>query len=86
MSGEELEHSYNVFVFEQIEGARTEIKRKWINYNNILDELYELNERTLINEIKYRITDKENDKKVFKDVLKRVVNKSSRLNLLIKSI
>jgi hypothetical protein len=86
MSGEELEHSYNVFVFVQIEGARTEIKRKWINYNNILDELYELNERTLINEIKYRITDKENDKKVFKDVLKRVVNKSSRLNLLIKSI
>lgn len=84
--GEELEHSYKVFVFEQIKGARTEIKRKWINYDNILDELYMLNEKTLIDEIKYRITDKENDKDVFKDVLSKVEKKSNRLDLLIKSI
>ena len=75
--GEELEHSYEVFVFEQIKGARTEIKRRWINYDNILDELFLLNEKTLIDEIKYRITDKENDKKVFKDVLSRIENKSN---------
>ncbi len=86
MMGDELEHSYKVFVFEQINGARTDIKRRWINYDNILDELYILNEITLVDEIKYRITDKEDDKKVFKDVVKKVSNKSSRLNLLIKSI
>ena len=45
-----------------------------------------LNKKTLVDEIKYRITDKEDDKKVFKDVVKKVSNKSSRLNLLIKSI
>ena len=45
MMGEELEHSYSVFVFEQIKGARTEVKRKWINYDNILDELYNLKEK-----------------------------------------
>lgn len=84
--GEELEHSYKVFVFEQIKGARTEIKRRWINYDNILDELYMLNEKTLIDEIKYRITDKEDSKKVFKDVLSKVEKKSTRLDLLIKSI
>tara|TARA_Y100000589_G_C27197339_1_gene647550 strand:+ start:4438 stop:4695 length:258 start_codon:yes stop_codon:yes gene_type:complete len=84
--GEELEHIYKVFVFEQIKGARTEIKRKWINYDNILDELYMLNEKTLIDEIKYRITDKEDDKKVFKDALSKVEKKSNRLDLLIKSI
>ena len=83
---EELEHSYKIFVFEQIKGARTEIKRRWINYDNILDELFILNEKILIDEIKYRITDKENDKKVFKDVLSRIENKSNRLDLLIKSI
>lgn len=86
MMGDELEHSYKTFVFEQINGAKTEIKRKWINYDNILDELYMLNEKTLIDEIKYRITDKEDDKKVFKDVLNRVSHKSTRLNLLINSI
>ena len=86
MMGEELEHSYSVFVFEQIKGARTEVKRKWINYDNILDELYNLKEKGLIDEIMYRITDKENDKKVFKEVVKKVVTKSTRLNLLIKSI
>ena len=86
MMGDELEHSYKTFVFEQINGIKTEIKRKWINYDNILGELYMLNEKTLIDEIKYRITDKEDDKKVFKDVLNRVSHKSARLNLLINSI
>ena len=86
MMGEELEHSYKVFVFEQTNGARTDVKRRWINYDNILDELYNLDEKKLIDEIKYRITDKEDDKKVFKEVLKKVSYKSSRLNLLINSI
>ena len=84
--GEELEHSYKVFVFEQTNGARTDVKRRWINCDNILDELYNLDEKKLIDEIKYRITDKEDDKKVFKEVLKKVSYKSSRLNLLINSI
>ena len=86
MMGEELGHSYKVFVFEQTNGARTDVKRRWINYDNILDELYNLDEKKLIDEIKYRITDKEDDKKVFKDVVKKVSNKNSRLNLLINSI
>ena len=84
--GDELEHSYKTFVFEQINGANTKIKRRWINYDHILDELYMINEKTLINEIKYRITDREDDKKVFKDVLNKVLHKSTRLKLLINSI
>ena len=45
-----------------------------------------LKEKTLINEIKYIITDREDDKKVFKDVLNKVLHKSTRLKLLINSI
>tara|TARA_B100001769_G_C22073811_1_gene578131 strand:+ start:1049 stop:1309 length:261 start_codon:yes stop_codon:yes gene_type:complete len=86
MMGEELEHSYSVFVFEQINGANATTKRKWLNYDNILDELSNMGELKLIDEIKYRITDKESDKKVFKSVLKKIKNKSARLNLLINSI
>jgi len=81
-----LDYVYRVFVFEQINGADMNIKRKWVTYNTILNELNKMGETELIDEIKYRITDNENDKSVFKTSLNKIKNKNEILNLLINSI
>jgi hypothetical protein len=81
-----LDYTYNVFVFEQINNASTRIKRKWMTYERILDELYKIGEIKLVDEIKYRITDDENAKKVFKTLTNKIKNKNDKLNLLINSI
>jgi hypothetical protein len=81
-----LDYTYRVFVFEQINGADINIKRKWVTYNTILTELNKMGETELINEIKYRITDNENDKIVFKTSLNKIKNKNETLNLLLNSI
>jgi len=81
-----LDYAYRVFVFEQINGATMNIKRKWVTYNTILNELNKMGETELINEIKYRITDNENDKSVFKTSLNKIKNKNEILNLLLNSI
>lgn len=81
-----LDYTYNVFVFEQTNGASLDTKRKWLTYNNILDELHRIGEIQLIDEIKYRITDNEDDKKVFKTSLHKLKNRNDKLNLLINSI
>ena len=82
----ELDYNYKVFVFEQINGAGSDTKRKWLTYDSILEELYKIGEYKLIDEIKYRISDKEDDKKVFISSLYKIKNKTSRLNLLLNSI
>lgn len=82
----ELDFNYTTLVLKKTSGAGSDEKRKWITYDNILEELHSLNEKTLVDEIKYRITDKEDDKKVFKEVVERMGNKSTRLKLLINSI
>ena len=82
----ELDYNYKMFVFEQINGAGSDTKRQWMTYDSVLDELDRIGEFKLIDEIKYRITDKENDRKVFLSTLNKIKNKSSRLNLLINSI
>ncbi len=81
-----LDYDYNVFVFNQINGANTIEKRKWLIYDSILDELFKIGEMALVDEIKYRITDNENDIKVFKSTLNKIKNKNARLNLLLNSI
>ena len=81
-----LDYTYNMFVFEHTHHAQTSTKKKWALYNNILDELYKIGEIQLIDEIKYRITDNENDKKVFKTSLYKLKNKNDILNLLLNSI
>jgi len=81
-----LDYTYNMFVFEHTHHAPTSTKKKWALYNNILDELYKIGEIQLIDEIKYRITDNENDKKVFKTSLYKLKNKNDILNLLLNSI
>jgi hypothetical protein len=83
---QELDYTYKVFVFERTNNATTQIKRKWITYTNILDELYKMGEMKLVDEIKYKITDNENDKKVFKSSLYKLKNKNDKLNLLLNSI
>ena len=62
------------------------IKKKWLLYDSILDELYKIGELSLIEEIKYKITDEENVNEVFKTTLNKLKNKNDRLNLLINSI
>ncbi len=82
----ELDYNYKMFVFEQINGAGSETKRTWVIYDSILEELYKIGEYKLIDEIKYRISDKEEDKKVFISTLNKIKNKTARLNLLLNSI
>ena len=82
----ELDYTYKIFVFEQIHNATASVKKRWIIYDSILDVLHDMGEMKVIDEIKYRITDNENDVKVFKSSLKRVKNKNDTLNLLINSI
>ena len=81
-----LDYTYKMFVFERTLQAPLPNKRKWVLYSNILDELYKIGEIQLIDEIKYRITDNENDKKVFKTSLYKLKNKNGKLNLLLNSI
>ena len=82
----ELDYNYKIFVFEKMNGAGSDTKRKWLTYDSILEELDKMGEFKLGDEIKYRITDKENDRKVFLSVLEKINSKSVRLNLLINSI
>ena len=82
----ELDYNYKMFVFEKINGAGSDTKRQWLTYDSILDELDKLGEFKLMDEIKYRITDKENDRKVFLTTIDKINSKSVRLNLLINSI
>jgi hypothetical protein len=82
----ELDYNYKIFVFKQVHGAGSDTKRRWITYDNILEELSFIGEYKLIDEIKYRISDKEDDKKVFLSSLNKIKNKTARLNLLINSI
>ncbi len=82
----ELDYNYKMFVFEKTNGAGSDTKRKWLTYDSILEELDKMGEFKLGDEIKYRITDKENDRKVFLTTLDKINSKSVRLNLLINSI
>ena len=81
-----LDYTYKIFVFEQMHNAERDTKRKWITYDTILDELYKMGEMKLVDEIKYKITDNENDKKVFKSSLYKLKNKNDKLNLLLNSL
>ena len=45
-----------------------------------------MGEISLINEIKYRITDNENDIKTFKTITDKLKNKNDKLNLLLNSL
>ena len=82
----ELDFNYAAFVLGKTNNANTNTRKKWLKYDNILLELEYMGEMGLIDEIKYRITDNEEDKKVFKSVLKKIKSKSTKLNLLINSI
>lgn len=82
----ELDFNYTTLVFSKTNKADSDVKRKWITYEKILDELSLMGEFKKIDEIKYRITDGEEDKKVFKDVLNEIKNKGIRLKLLTNSI
>ena len=82
----ELDFTYSKLVFNKTTKSNMDVKKLWIKYENILDEMSILGEFKKIDEIKYRITDGEDDKKVFSDVLKKIKYKGVRLNLLTNSI
>ena len=84
--GRELNFSYKSHILKKTNKSTMDIKRRWVTYEKILDEMVLLGEFKKIDEIKYRITDGENDKQVFSEVLKKIKDKGVRLNLLTNSI
>ena len=84
--GEELNFSYKSYILQKTHKSTMDVRRRWVTYEKILDELSLMGEFKKIDEIKYRITDGENDKKVFTEVLKKIKDKGVRLNLLTNSI
>jgi len=84
--GRELNFSYKSHILKKTNKSNMDVRRRWVTYEKILDEMALLGEFKKIDEIKYRITDGENDKKVFTEVLDKIKEKGVRLNLLTNSI
>lgn len=84
--GRELNFSYKSHILKKTNKSNMDVRRRWVTYEKILDEMSLIGEYKKIDEIKYRITDGENDKKVFSEVLHKIKDKSVRLNLLTNSI
>ena len=84
--GRELNFSYKSHILKKTNKSNMDVRRRWVTYEKILDEMALLGEFKKIDEIKYRITDSENDKKVFTEVLDKIKDKGVRLNLLTNSI
>ena len=84
--GRELNFSYKSHILKKTNKSDMDERRRWVTYEKILDEMALIGEYKKIDEIKYRITDGENDKKVFTEVLDKIKEKGVRLNLLTNSI
>jgi len=84
--GRELNFSYKSHILKKTNKSDMDVRRRWVTYEKILDEMALIGEYKKIDEIKYRITDGENDKKVFTEVLDKIKEKGVRLNLLTNSI
>ena len=84
--GRELNFSYKSHILKKTNKSDMDVRRRWVTYEKILDEMALMGEYKKIDEIKYRITDGENDKKVFTEVLDKIKEKGVRLNLLTNSI
>jgi len=84
--GKELNFSYKSHILQKTYNSNMDVRRRWVTYEKILDEMALMGEYKKIDEIKYRITDGENDKKVFSEVLDKIKEKGVRLNLLTNSI
>ncbi len=82
----ELDFTYKSHILQTTSKSNMDVRRRWVTYEKILDEMALIGEYKKIDEIKYRITDGENDKKVFTEVLDKIKEKGVRLNLLTNSI
>ncbi len=82
----ELDFTYKAHILQTTSKSNMDVRRRWVTYEKILDEMALIGEYKKIDEIKYRITDGENDKKVFSEVLDKIKEKGVRLNLLTNSI
>ena len=84
--GRELNFNYKAHILQITSKSNMDVRRRWVTYEKILDEMTLIGEYKKVDEIKYRITDGENDKKVFSEVLTKIKEKGVRLNLLTNSI
>jgi hypothetical protein len=82
----ELDFTYKAHILQTTSKSNMDVRRRWVTYEKILDEMALIGEYKKIDEIKYRITDGENDEKVFSEVLDKIKEKGVRLNLLTNSI
>ncbi len=81
-----LDNEFRTFVFERTYKADYEEKEKWRMYNTILTELRWLGDEQSVDEIKYRITDGEDPKKVFKETTEYPKYFSYKLQKLVEEI
>lgn len=81
-----LDNEFRTFVFEKTYRATEEEKKKWRLYNTIIEELRWLGDNQSVDEIKYRITDGEDPKKVFKDTIESPKYFSYKLQKLAEDI
>ena len=69
-----VDFTYKAHILQTTSESNMDVRRRWVTYEKILDEMVIIGEYKKIDEIKYRITDGENDKKVFYK-LKKVLPK-----------
>ena len=81
-----LDNEFKVFVFERTYKSTDEEKERWHLYNTILEELRWLGDNQSVDEIKYRITDGEDPKKVFKETIEYPKYFSYKLQKLAENI
>jgi hypothetical protein len=71
-----LDKIYSRYINNISHNLSEEDEARWELYSIIIQELYNTNNDTFINEIKYRITDGENPNKVFLSVLQKMNSES----------
>jgi predicted nucleic acid-binding protein len=81
-----LDNEFRMFVFEKTYKAPEDEKKRWRIYNTILEELRWLGDEQSVDEIKYRITDGEDPKQVFKETIEYPKYFSYKLQKLAEEI
>lgn len=81
-----LDNEFRTLVFEKTYKSTSEEKERWRTYNTILTELRWLGDEQSVDEIKYRITDGEDPKTVFKETTDYPKYFSYKLQKLVEGI
>lgn len=81
-----LDKEYNNLLNEILRTTDDEIIYRWEIYNLIMEELLNLDKENIFEEIKYRLTDKEDPNNVMLDIIDRESNSSGLLWFIKKRI